>query len=102
MTISGVTSGSSISVLTAPLPRPRQRWSPSASATPRGTAIATHTTARKSVCLSADCNAGSCRTLPVGSPVNQRIESPWSVVRERPSLNANRIAIPTGMSVQTR
>ncbi len=35
------------------------------------------------------------------SPVNQRSENPCQVVRERPSLNANRTAIATGMIDQT-
>ena len=95
MTISGVTSGSSISVLTVPLPRPRQRCSPSASATPSGVATATQITASSSVCSSASRSAGSLRTLPV-SPVNQRNENPCQVVRERPALNAKAIASSTG------
>ena len=90
MTISGVTSGSSISVLTEPLPRPRQRCRPSASATPSGVATATQITASSSVCPSASRSAGSWSTLPV-SPVNQRNENPCQVVRERPSLKANAI-----------
>ena len=36
------------------------------------------------------------QTLRSGSPVNQRIEKPCQLVRERPALNANRIAIATG------
>ena len=39
ITISGVTSGSSMTVLIVPPPGPRQRCSPSASATPSGVAI---------------------------------------------------------------
>ena len=38
-------------------------------------------------------------TLPV-SPVNQRVENPCQVVRERPSLNANAIASSTGSTAQ--
>ncbi len=49
MTISGVTSGSSMSTLTVPLPRPRQRCSPSASDTPSGVATRTHRIARNRV-----------------------------------------------------
>ena len=99
MTISGVTSGSSIRPLTVPLPRPRQRWRPSASITPSGVATATQMTARSSVCPSASRSASSWSTLPV-SPVNQRVEKPCQVVRERPSLNANAIAISTGSTDQ--
>ena len=53
MTISGVTSGSSITVLIEPPPGPRQRCRPSASATPSGVAMPTQITARISVCLRA-------------------------------------------------
>ena len=100
MTISGVTSGSSISELTVPEPRPRQRCSPSASATPSGVAMATQITASSSVCPSASRSAGSCRTLPV-APVNQRNENPCHVVRERPALKANAIASRTGTTDQS-
>ena len=101
ITISGVTSGSSMSTLTVPLPRPRQRCRPIASVTPSGVAMATQITASTSVCLSADCRAGSCSTLRFGSLQNQRSEKPCQLVRERPSLNANRIAITTGTTDQT-
>ena len=82
-----------------PLPRPRQRWRPSASATPSGVATATQITASSSVCPSASRSAGSWSTLPF-SPVNQRKENPCQVVRERPLLNANAIAISTGSTAQ--
>ena len=97
MTSSGVTSGSSMSVLTEPLPHPRQRWRPSASATPSGTVTRTQMSARISVCSRALVYSGLCATLPVGSPVNQRIEKPCQVVRERPSLKAKSTAMATGM-----
>ncbi len=96
ITISGVTRGSSIRMLTVPDPRPRQRCSPIASVTPSGVAITTEMIASSRVCLSADCRSGSCRTLPNLSPVNQRSEKPCQVVRERPALNAKRIATATG------
>ncbi len=99
ITISGVTSGSSMTVLIVPPPGPRQRCNPSARATPSGVAMSTQTTPRKRVWRSAPCSAGSCSTLPL-SPVNQRVEKPCHVVRERPLLKANRIAIPTGISDQ--
>ena len=51
------------------------------------------------MCLSAPCSAGSWNTLPV-EPVNQRNEKPCHVVRERPLLNANTIAITTGSTDQ--
>ena len=57
-------------------------------------------TASTSVCLSADCRSGSWNTLRFGSVQNQRSEKPCQVVRERPSLNANRIAIATGTTDQ--
>src|SRR5690242_21737428 len=76
-------------VLTTPEPGPRQRCRPRASATPSGVATATQRTPRKSVCLKALCSAGSWKTLPV-APVNQRVEKPCHVVRERPLLNAKR------------
>ena len=47
------------------------------------------------MCSSADWSDGSFCTLPV-SPVNQRMEKPCQVVRERPSLNAKSTAIATG------
>ena len=89
-----------MTVLTVPPPGPRQRWSPRARATPSGVATATQMTARTSVCFSAPWRAGSWSTLPV-APVNQRNENPCQVVRERPSLKANRIAIATGTIDQT-
>ena len=100
ITISGVTSGRSIIVFTVPEPRPRQRCRPRASVTPSGTEITTVIAASSSVCWSALCRAGSWKTLPV-DPVNQRNENPCHVVRERPALNANRIASPTGTIDQT-
>ena len=100
ITISGVTSGSSMSTLTVPLPRPRQRCSPSASVTPSGVAIATEMTASTSVCLSADSRAGSLKTLRFGSLQIQRSEKPSQAVRERPLLNAKRIAMMTGTTDQ--
>ena len=42
---------------------------------------------------------GSWNTLPV-APVNQRNEKPCHVVRERPPLKANAIAITTGRTDQ--
>ena len=89
-----------MSTLTVPLPRPRQRCRPSASVTPSGTATATQMTASRSVCLSAACRSGSWNTLRFWSVQNQRSEKPSHVVRERPSLNANRIAITTGTTDQ--
>jgi hypothetical protein len=100
MTISGVTSGSSMSTLTVPLPRPRQRCRPSASVTPSGVAISTEMRASTSVCLSADWSASSWNTLRFGSVQNQRREKPSQAVRERPLLNAKRIAMITGTTDQ--
>ena len=98
MTSSGVTSGSSMSVLTGPLPQPRQRWRPSASATPSGTATSdADARARMQRVLEGARGApGRARRCP-GSPVNQRIEKPCQVVRERPSLKAKSTAMATGM-----
>ena len=100
-TSSGVTSGSSIRMFETPAPRPRQRCRPIASATPSGVAISIASPASSSECSSAAASVGSLRTLSVGSVQNQRSEKPCADVRERPSLNANRIANTTGSSDQT-
>ena len=97
-TSSGVTSGSSISTFETPEPRPRQRCSPIASAVPSGVAISIASAASTSECSSALHSVGSLRTLSVGSVQNQRSEKPCVDVRERPSLNAKRIASSTGSS----
>jgi len=99
-TSSGVTSGSSINTFTGPEPGPRQRWSPSARAVPKGVAIAMHSAARISECVSALHSVGSWRTLSTGSVQNQRSDQPCADERERPSLNAKRIASSTGSSDQ--
>ena len=99
-TSSGVTSGSSMTTFETPEPRPRQRCSPIASATPSGVAITIESPASTSECSSADHKVGSLRTLRVGSVQNQRSEKPCEDVRERPSLNAKRIASSTGTSDQ--
>ena len=72
MTISGVTSGSSISVLTVPLPRPAPALQPERErdAERRGDRDADH--AEQQRVLERRCSAGSWSTLPV-SPVNQRM-----------------------------
>ena len=53
MTISGVTSGTSISELATPEPRPRQRASPIASSTPSGVAISMSSPASRRLWTSA-------------------------------------------------
>src|SRR3954468_21126111 len=100
-TSSGVTSGSGISTLAVPDPRPRQRCSPTASAVPIGVATAIANPASTSECSSAVHSVGSWRTDSVGSVQNQRSESPCNDVRERPELNAKRIASNTGTSDQS-
>ena len=95
-TSSGVTSGSSVSTFAVPEPRPRQRCSPSASATPSGVAISIASAASSRLCTSAWLSVGSCSTLRFGSCVNHRIDQPWNELRERPALNAKRIASSTG------
>ncbi len=52
------------------------------------------------MCLSADWSASSWNTLSVWSVQNQRSEKPSQAVRERPSLNAKRIAMITGTTDQ--
>ncbi len=99
-TSSGVTSGSSRTVLTPVASGPRQRCSPSASAVPSGVAISIVSAASSRLCSSAAISVGSCSTLRFGSCVNQRSEKPCSDVRERPELNAKRIASRTGSSDQ--
>ena len=99
-TSSGVTSGSSISTFTGPDAGPRQRCRPSASAVPSGVAIAIASAASSSSCRSAERSVGSCRTLSIGSLQNHRSDQPCIVVRERPALNAKRIASSTGTSDQ--
>jgi hypothetical protein len=65
MTISGVTSGSSISVLTVPLPRPRQALQAQRQRHAERGGTATQITASSSVCPSASRSAASWSTLPV-------------------------------------
>ena len=88
-------------MLIVPLARARASAAGRArAATPSGIGTTTQITARMSVCSRAPCSAGSWKTLPV-APVNQRNENPCQVVRERPLLNANAIAITTGRTDQT-
>jgi hypothetical protein len=67
---------------------------------PSGVAISIASPASTSECCSAAHTVGSLRTDSVGSVQNQRSENPCEEVRERPSLNANRIASSTGSSDQ--
>src|SRR6201999_4142504 len=101
ITISGVTSGTSISELAAPEPRPRQRARPSASSTPSGVAIAMSSAASSTLWISASVYAELWKTDWIGSPHHQRVENPCQTLRERPALNENRIAIATGTSAHT-
>ncbi len=101
-TSSGVTSGSSISTFETPEPRPRQRCRPIASAVPSGVAISIASPASTSECSQRRRTAsGRCARSSVGSVQNQRSDKPCDDVRERPSLNAKRIASSTGSSDQT-
>jgi hypothetical protein len=52
------------------------------------------------LCSRAERSVGSWKTLSVGSCQNQRIDQPCAALRERPSLNAKRIASSTGASDQ--
>ena len=96
ITISGVTSVASDIARAVPAVRPRQRVSPTASATPIGTASSTAIAASRRLCRSAELRSGSWRTDRSGSPVYQRSDQPCAVERERPSLNENRIATRIG------
>ncbi len=102
MTISGVTSGTSDTNRDVPATRPRQRVSPMARATPSGTVIATAIAASFRLWRSAARRSGSCQTDRSGSSKYQRIDQPWAVDRERPSLNEKRIAMRIGTIDQAR
>ena len=54
------------------------------------------------LCTSVELRSGSCRTDRSGSPEYQRVDQPWAVERERPSLNENRIATRIGTIDQAR
>ena len=53
------------------------------------------------LCSRAPRIDGSWRIDWFGSPQYQRVENPCQTLRERPSLNENRIAITTGAIAQT-
>ena len=95
MTISGVTSGSSMSVLTVPLaaPAPALQAERERDAQRRRDRDADHREQQR--VLERVAQRRVVRTLPV-SPVNQRNENPCQVVRERPALKAKAIASSTG------
>ena len=103
MTISGVTSGASETTRDVPAPRPRQRVSPIASATPSGT-VTSDGDRREPHALEERRAAGRgrARTERSGSPEYQRSDQPCAVERERPSLNEKRIAMRIGTIDQTR
>jgi hypothetical protein len=96
ITISGVTIGNRLAKRAEPAPRPRQRVSESASATPRGTAMTIAREASSRLWKSASRREGSFRTESSGSCQYQRVDHPWAVLRERPSLNEKRTAIRIG------
>src|SRR5262245_1746721 len=100
MTISGVARGNNISPLAAALPRPSQRVSPSASATPSGVATAVVSAASSMLLNRARRRLGSAATEPTGSPQYHRVEKPCQELRDRPALNENWMAITTGSSDQ--
>ena len=100
MTISGVDSGISISRFEPRATGPRQRDSPSASATPSGTAIAIVSRASTTLFHIACLRSGSWASELVGSSHHQRNEKPCHVLRERPELNENWMAISTGTIAQ--
>ena len=102
ITISGVTSVANEIPREVPAPRPRQRVSPMASASPSGTVTSTAMAASRRLCSSAELSSVSCRTERSGSPVYQRSDQPWEVERDRPSLNEKRIAMRIGTIDQTR
>ena len=81
---------------------PRHRLMPIAKATPSGTAISVVYTERRSVCRTALCSAGLCRTDCNGSVTYHRIEKPCQTLCDFPSLNENNAAIAIGTSDQMR
>ena len=96
MTISGVTSGRSMIVLTvagtAPAPALQTEGEPDADRDGDEHAAGRQEQRAAQGILQRRLVERRC---PI-SPVNQRVEKPCQVVRERPSLKANSTAIPTG------
>ncbi len=86
MTISGVTSGTSISELETPEPRPRQRDRPTASRTPSGVAMTMSRPASSRLWTSACVYWGSWKIDWVGSPHHHLIEKPCHTLRDLPAL----------------
>ena len=100
--ISGSTNDSSIWKLKPAARRPRQRSRPMAKATPMGTATRVVSTARRRLWSRARWRSGSCQTDSTGSCQYQRRANPCQLERERPALNENQTAIPTGSTDQAR
>ena len=100
MTISGVAKGINIKRLDARAVRPRQRARPRASATPSGVAMSMVKKASQRLLTSASRSDGSCQSERSGSSNHQRNEKPCQVLRDRPELKANWMAISTGTSDQ--
>src|SRR5688572_2933180 len=80
--------------------RPRQRWSPTAIATPNGTAINIVSPASLRVLASAVCSASSFHTDAVSSQYH-RNDGDWKVERLLPELSEMRTAMSTGASDHT-
>jgi hypothetical protein len=103
MTNSGVTNATSIRKLDAFDPRPRQRASPMASATPIGDATSILRTASLRLWFNAKRSQGSWSTdsAASGEPAYHQVEKPCQLLRDRPALNENCIAMATGIKDQS-
>ena len=99
--ISGVMNEKSIVKFAEPAPRPRQRSSAIANATPSGTAIRTTRIESLKLWASADRSSGSWNTEFTSWVYQRLIENPCHVVCAFPALNENMTAITTGTIVQT-
>ena len=101
--ISGTMNDSSI-VNAAPLGSlPRHRSIPMANSTPSGTAISMVSPASRRLCTSAVRSSGLYQSDSAAArlPTHHRSEKPCQLVRERPALNENAMAITTGTIDQT-
>jgi hypothetical protein len=97
---SGVTNDSIMRKFDVPDPRPRQRCSDSAKATPSGTESIAVRLANFRLWTIACRRFGSCSTELFGSVTYQRSENPPHWVSERALLNEKSTAMATGTSDQ--
>src|SRR5258706_10512555 len=101
MTISGVTSGKSISAFDALESRPLQRCRPMAMATPIGVVISMLRTASFTEFFSGCTKVSSCHTDFAGSVKYHRHDGDWNAERLLPELKEMRIATSTGTNDHT-